>query len=226
MKRRNSTVTLEAGDLYGWFSRLACRLRNDALALVGRASLEARPGEREYEELAEAGASLSPKAATPEVAEAKKGSRQEKPEDPEVNLGALRKNVEGAKGVLDKAESEAKDLAEKARALVREAKDAYLTVLAPYRDACRKSKVRCEFEGGRSTNVTERVVFLVERVATGVKVAIKGKPETEEVIPLATLKESIGKTAYGYVDRWIGPRETIGNKGGSLSNRLRAAIKA
>ena len=41
-----------------------------------------------------------------------------------------------------------------------------------------------------------------------------------------TLNISNDQVAYGYVERHVGPRETVGNKGGSLSNRLRAAMKA
>jgi hypothetical protein len=55
---------------------------------------------------------------------------------------------------------------------------------------------------------------------------IKDKPETEEVITDAKLKESIGKAALAYTETHIGPKETVGNKQGSLGNRLRAALKA
>ena len=64
------------------------------------------------------------------------------------------------------------------------------------------------------------------RAGKGVRVCVKGRPETEEVIPLAALKESINKAAYGYTDKHVGPKEEVGNKGGSLSNRLRAALQA
>jgi hypothetical protein len=37
------------------------------------------------------------------------------------------------------------------------------------------------------------------------------------VIPLAALKESINRAAYGYTEKHLGPKEEIGNKGGSLS---------
>lgn len=50
---------------------------------------------------------------------------------------------------------------------------------------------------------------------------VKGRPETEEVIPFAALKESVNKAAYTYKDKHVGLRDEIGNKGGSLSNRLR-----
>jgi hypothetical protein len=53
---------------------------------------------------------------------------------------------------------------------------------------------------------------------------VKGKPSTEEVIPLAMLKASIGKAAYAYTDKYVGPRERVGNKGGTLWNRLRAVM--
>jgi len=137
------------------------------------------------------------------------------PKVSKAELDALRKPAEEAKVKLDKA-----------RALVGEAKDAYRTVLAPYREACRKAGIECEYEGGRSANVSEKVSFLVEKTDKGVRVMVKGQPKTEEVIPLAVLKESINKAAYGYTDKHVGPKEEVGNKGGSLSNRLRAVLSA
>lgn len=47
------SVELNRTDLAGWLMRLACRLRNDGLAMVGRASLVSSPGERDYEDLTE-----------------------------------------------------------------------------------------------------------------------------------------------------------------------------
>jgi hypothetical protein len=171
------------------------------------------------------------KGAKAEVAESKKAKapKTEKPVEPKVSqaeLDALRKPVEAAKGGLEKAQAEAKALAEKARAVVAEAKDAYRTALDPYREACHKAGVECEYEGGRSANVSEKVSFLVEKTDKGVRVMVKGQPKTEEVIPLAALKESINKAAYGYTDKHVGPKEEVGNKGGSLSNRLRAVLNA
>jgi hypothetical protein len=53
---------------------------------------------------------------------------------------------------------------------------------------------------------------------------VKGKPDSEELIPLAALKASVNKAAYAYTDKHVGPRERVGNKGGTLSNRLRAVL--
>lgn len=132
--------------------------------------------------------------------------------------------LDDAKANLDKARSEAKALTEKAQALVREAREGYREALGPYRDACRKAGIECQFEGGRSANVSEKVSFLVEKVDDGVRVMIKGKPDSEEVIPFQALKESINREAYRYAEEKLGPKEEIGNKGGSLSNRLRAVL--
>ena len=57
MKQPDS-VELNRTDLDMWLSRLACRLRNDGLALVGRASLESSPGQQHYEDLTEVWNSL------------------------------------------------------------------------------------------------------------------------------------------------------------------------
>jgi len=107
-----------------------------------------------------------------------------------------------------------------------EAKDGFRIALAPYREAWHKAIVPCEYEGGRSANVSEKVSFLVEKTDKGVRVMVKGQPKTEEVIPLTALKESINKAAYGDTDKHVGPKEEVGNKGGSLSNRLRAVLNA
>lgn len=82
----------------------------------------------------------------------------------------------------------------------------------------------CPTLGGRSANVSEKVSFLVEKTDKGVRVMVRGQPKTEEVIPLAALKESINKAAYAFTDKHVGPKEEVGNKGGSLSNRLRAVL--
>ena len=139
-------------------------------------------------------------------------------------LAALQKPVDEAKSNLEKAQVEAEALAEKARALVTEAKGAYAAVLAPYRVACRKADVECEYEGGRGANVTEKVFFLVEKTEKGVRVMVRGRPDTEELIPLAAFKESANHVAHVYAEKWCGPKAKVGNKAGSLSNRLRAVL--
>ena len=73
--------------------------------------------------------------------------------------------------------------------------------------------------------MSEWISFLVEKVDKGVRVTVTGRPETEEVISTAKLKVSIGKAAYQHTEKHLGPSEVIGNKAGSLSNRLRAALK-
>jgi hypothetical protein len=183
------------------------------------------------------------KAAKAKATEAKepKAPKTEKVVEPKVSqaeLDALRKPVEAAKGDLEKAQAEARALADKARGLVAEAKGAYRAALAPYlsapargagaqagREACHRAGVACEYEGGRSANVSEKVSFLVEKTDKGVRVMVKGRPKTEEVIPLAALKVSVNREAYRYAEAHIGPREKVGNKGGSLSNRLRAVLR-
>ena len=164
---------------------------------------------------------------TAETIAAKPGraAKQEQKVSPE-ELASLRVKIEEAKGHLTKAQNEASALTDKAHGLVAEAKDAFRAVLAPYREACRKAGVECEYEGGRrSANVSEKVSFLVEKTDKGVRVMVKGQPKTEEMIPLAVLKASINKVAYAYTEKHLGPKEEIGNKGGSLSNRLRAVME-
>jgi len=36
----------------------------------------------------------------------------------------------------------------------------------------------------------------------------------------------VNREAYRYAETHIGPREKVGNKGGSISNRLRAVLNA
>ncbi|MCX5801823.1 MAG: hypothetical protein NTX17_10635 [Candidatus Eisenbacteria bacterium] len=147
-----------------------------------------------------------------------------KPKGEAPDLDALRKPVLDANAGLTKAETEAKALLDKAQVLVATARSQYREAAALYRQACSKAGVECEFEGGRSENVSPKVSFIVEKADKGIRVMVKGKPESEELIPLAALKPSIGKAAYAYTDKHVGPRERVGNKGGTLGNRLRAVM--
>jgi hypothetical protein len=144
------------------------------------------------------------------------------------DLGALRVKVEESKAKLEETEAAAKAVEENARAAVATAKARYLEALRPYRDACKIQGRECEYEAGRTraANLSEVVRFEVTLDGEQVRIAIKGKPETEERIPIEEVRASITKVAYAYTDKFIGPRDVVGNKGGSLSNRLRAALAA
>ena len=89
----------------------------------------------------------------------------------------------------------------------------------------RNGSLRCGFEGILRAGVSERVSFLVEKVDQGIRVCVRGRPETEEVIPFAALKKSVNRAAYAYTGKHLGPREKVGNKGGTLSNRLRHMLR-
>lgn len=153
----------------------------------------------------------------------KAGGKKGKPQE-SAELKSLKGLVEGAKARLEEAETEAGELQKKGQAMIATAKESYRKALVPYRDACKKTGIECEFGGGRLTNVSERISFIVEKTDKGIKVVVKGRPDTEEVISLATLKQSINLAAYAYTDKHIGPKEKVGNKGGSLSNRLRSVL--
>ena len=164
--------------------------------------------------------------ATTKTRAPKKRKKPAKSDLSEKELMALRETVEQAAAALDAANAEAKVLEDKASTLVRDAKGRYREGVAAYQTACRTAKVPCEFQSRtRRPNVSERTVFEVARTDEGVRVVVKGRPETEEVIPLATLKASVNKAAYAYTDRQLGTREEVGNKGGSLSNRLRRVLE-
>lgn len=144
-----------------------------------------------------------------------------------VDLTPLKEAVKQAEKELEAARKEYNEMQKKAQEDFLKAKRDFQDALFPYRDACRKAGVACEFIGGRSPNVADRVSFLVEKVDKGIKIVIKGRPETEEVIPFEALKkQGVTKTAYSYTEEHIGPKEEIGNKGGGLSNRLRAVYNS
>ena len=151
-------------------------------------------------------------------------TKAERGKAPAADLAALKKTAQEAKGALDGAQQKANALHEQAKAIEIAARRMYAEAVAPYREACRKADVECEFAGSRAANVTPTVHFSVEKVKNGVKVMLKGQPETEQIIPFAELKKSIGKAAVAYVEKFIGDRATVGNKQGSLGNRLRAVL--
>jgi uncharacterized membrane protein len=164
-------------------------------------------------------------AVKPEQAKQREPKSAAKPKREAADLDALRKPVLDANAGLAKAQAEATALVEKGKALLAQSRSAFREALAAYRQACHKAGVECEFEGGRTGNVSPKVSFVVEKTEKGIRVAVKGKPGSEELIPLAALKTSVGKAAYAYTDKHVGPRERVGNKGGTLANRLRAVLE-
>ena len=84
------------------------------------------------------GKAAKAKATEAEEPKAPKTEKVVEPKVSQAELDALRKPVEAAKGGLEKAQAEAR-------------------ALAPYRDASHKAGVACEYEGGRSANVSEKV---------------------------------------------------------------------
>ena len=175
-----------------------------------------------------AGKAKDAKSASPAKPKAKEEPRGKEvsKERPKDDIEPLKKKAQEAKAAFDRAAKEAEALRKKAGDIEAAAKKTYVEALAPYRDACRKAGAKCEFTGTRAANVAPAVRFIVEKVKTGVRVMIKDQPKTEKIIPFAELKKSVGKAAFAYTDKFIGPRETIGAKGAGLGNRLRAALKA
>ena len=104
------------------------------------------------------------------------------------------------------------------------AKNAFREALTPYREACRKAKVECEFGGTKAAPKAPRVRFLIEKVKKGVKVTIKGRPETAQILTFEALQESVGKAALAYCESALGPVSEQGAKHAGLGNRLRAIL--
>jgi hypothetical protein len=191
----------------------------------GAAKPKGSPGKLKAEKTTPAGKGGKAPQTKPKTQAPANG--KEKPDKKsQTDLAPLKAKAEEAKKGLTRAENEATALRAQAKSTEAAAKKAYVEAVGPYRDACRKAGVKCEFAGARAANKTPAVRFLVEKVKDGVKVAIKGRPETEEVIPTKALDESIGKAAVAYVEKFIGDRAAVGNKAGGLGNRLRAALKA
>ncbi len=145
---------------------------------------------------------------------------------PIATLDLLKQGVEHAKAQLDAAEAKAKMLEEEGRALVAAAKMTFQIALAPLRLACRTAGVACEHGRARAADVSEKISFAIEKVEGGLKVTVKGRPETGEVISSAALNESPNKAAAVYCAKHVGDPSIVGNKKGSLGNRLRAALKS
>ncbi len=168
------------------------------------------------------------KKAVASVAGAKSKKRRASSKEEKVTsadlLAEARQRVEAERAKLDSAQEAARQLAREAQALLAQAKGSYRESVAHFRALSQKAGVECEFAATRRSSLTERVSFLIERTEEGVRVVVKDRPETEELIALAALEESVSRAAYAYTERHIGPREEIGNKGGGLSNRLRALL--
>jgi len=178
----------------------------------------AKPGAPAQKKPAQNG---KPEAAKEASAPAKE---KEKEKTPPAELAELKKAAEGAKSEFEKAKSEADALRKKAAELDSAAKETYREAVAPYRDACRKAGIECEFTGGRSAPVAPRVRFLLEKTKEGIKIAVKDRPETEKVIPNADLKASVGKAARKFCEEALGPANQ-GFKWAGVYNRIKKLIE-
>jgi hypothetical protein len=168
--------------------------------------------------VAENGKQEAPAKAAPE-----KPAKKAKVTKPSANLDALRSAAETMQTALKDTEAKADTMRHEADTLVRNARGAFMAALAPYKTACKKSGVACEFKAKRSP-VAERVHFLVEKVDGGVKITIAGRPETEETIETKVLNKSIMKAASGYCEKNLGSKETVGAKYAGLYNRIRKVL--
>jgi hypothetical protein len=135
----------------------------------------------------------------------------------------LQATAESAQNVLKDAEAKADAMRHEADTLVRNARGAFMAALAPYKAACKKAGVTCEFKAKRSP-VAERVHFLVEKVDGGVKITIDGRSETAETVETKVLNKSIMKAASGYCEKHLGPKEEVGAKYAGLYNRIRKVL--
>ena len=168
-----------------------------------------------------AGAAKKGKAAP---SKQKPKAKPEGKKAPAADLAALKKTAQDGKDGREKARKEEEELRTRAKEMEAAAKQAYGRAVASYREACRKAGVECEFAGSRAPNVAPAVRVLVEKVKDGVKVAIKGPANSEEVVPTAKLRESIGRAAFDYCERKLGPESQYGKKWAGLSNRFRAVL--
>ena len=171
--------------------------------------------------------------AKPKAAKAESGDAPEretkKPKGrpkkaPPADLDALRAKAAEAKKTLDAATKEADGKRTKADEAEAAAKAVYVEALGPYREACRKAGVECELPGIKADAVAPRVRFLLERVRGGVKVAIKGRDDTEKTITDSDLRGSVGRAAKAYCERHLGSAETQGHKWAGLAGRLRGVL--
>jgi hypothetical protein len=186
---------------------------------------------------AKSAAQGSPGKAKPKAAGAKangaaapQGKPKEKAEPngkekkkPKTDLTPLREKAEEAKTGLDKARKEADVLRARAKELEATAKKAYAEAVTPYRDACRKAGAKCDLPGIKAPSTLPRARFLIERVKGGLKVAIKDKPKSEEVIPDKQLAESVWRAAREYCARHFGD-EWTGGRARGLGLRFQAAL--
>jgi len=165
-----------------------------------------------------------------ETAKADDANGKQKPQAKKADggngkLAELKKEVEKALEEKKKASAQAEELRSKAKELERTAKQAFVEAVAPYRAECKRTGVECEFAGSKSGPVAPRVRFLLSKEKDGLKVMVKGRPETEEVIPFEVLKKSVNKAAWAYTDKYVGTKEVAGNKGAGLGHRMRKLIK-
>lgn len=163
--------------------------------------------------------------ATPIMEDAPKAEKKKKeiPEDQKNGIKALKDACELAKRELGFAEVAAEESRKQTQERISVAREAFSAALRPYKVACDRVGIECEFRVKRSA-VTERVRFLIEKVEDGICVQIKDRPETSEIMNHKDLKKSVLKMASAYCEKHIGPASEIGAKHAGLYLRIRKAL--
>jgi len=149
------------------------------------------------------------------------GSKKAKVDDEEIKT--LRAAVVDGESMLAAAHEKTAGMRVAADQVDREARTKFLAAVAPYKAACRRAGVPCEYRV-KAEAVSPRVHFLVTRVAQGVEVEVVGRSDSRQVIPASELDRSIMKAASTYCEKYIGPASEIGAKHAGLYNRIRRVM--
>jgi len=113
----------------------------------------------------------------------------------------------------------------KAKELVDDYMGYFNTVRKPELNRQAKEREEEDMNRKKARRVSNIVRMEVDRVVgKGVRVCIKGKPKTEELIPEEKLGKETMRSAYAYTEKHIGPRLKVGNKGGTLYLKIKAVI--
>lgn len=177
-----------------------------------------------------------PKPEAPKPADVKVQAAQRRA-DRKAAAQAARdaKRAEAAAARADRAIAREKHAAEKTaeRAAKAEAKAFVREKLVAARVEAKAAKDAARAEAGprhRAPRVSEVVKFEVSlipsvdgEISGWIIIAISDRPETREVCSF--LNTNATKIAEEYVERYVGPKEVVGNKAGTLGNKIRALFK-
>lgn len=169
----------------------------------------------------------------------------------DYDRAAIEAADKSAKQMVADARASAEQVQADARNRVELSRLKYNEVVASYADVCKKAGRECDYSaigkrggapraprsaaqpGGRTPrgeNVGDVVHVDVTVDGGSLSIEVRSRPDTKERHAIKDIRQAItdktlNKIATAYIEKYVGKKEVVGNKAGTLYNKIKAKVR-